>query len=533
MATITKKQDKTKPASAKKGSSVKLMTVRDFLWLTGFGCLLGLSCPGMNQWYLAWLGLAPLILAIAASKSVWQAGVRGLVFGMAFNLVYLNWYLGLQPLAWLGFNQWQGWLLAMAAWTIVSFHQALIVGLFSLAARLVPMTGGFIPQKIPGGWRLPAVLTIPLLWVLIINKLGNAPNALGVPWSMLEYTQYKQLPLIQIASIVGGIGIGFLIVMVNTSIASLVATMTGKSLYKSISASEKKFAIVQLSIVLLLIPAAIGVGHWQTARSILKAVTPVAILQGNINIDMQKTVHRYTVDELLQHYIRLLPKLKPGLCIWTESAIPAYLSSAPEIRNLLVDICRARGLDMVVGSIDKDDRGPYNSAYGVSSEGRFVDEVYHKRYLVPVGEYAPQLVQYLPEWVRRWTNTPAGAGLASGQAAQVLALKNGLVAPLICFECISPELAADSTRKGGQLLVNISDLAWFHKAVIGEQMIAFSVFRAIENRRYFVFAANTGPSAIIDPNGRITARSSIDDTTVLTGKVGFVSEITPFTTWFR
>lgn len=510
------------------------MTVRDFLWLTGFGCLLGLACPGFNQWYLGWVGLAPLILAIAASKSVWQAAARGLVFGLAYNLVYLNWYLGLQPLEWLGFNWWQGWMLAACAWFICSFHQALIIALFALCARLIPTTGSFVPQKIPGGWRIPAVVMIPLLWVLVVNKIGNAPNFLGVPWSMLEYTQYKQIPLIQIASIIGGIGVCFIIVMVNTSLASLISTWSGKSLYKEITASSKSAAVIQTVAVLLIIPLCLGLGQWQSARTIIKAMTPVAVLQGNINIEMQKTSHRYSLDELLQRYMKLIPRIPPGMCIFTESAIPTYLSDNKEVQNLLSGICKQRDLDMVVGAIGRDEDGsPYNSAYGITSKGVILPNFYSKRYLVPFGEYAPTAVQYMPDWVKRLTNTPAGAGLSSGKQAEVLELSRGHSAPLICFECISPELAADSTRNGGQLLVNISDLAWFHQSVVGEQMLAFSVFRAIENRRFLVFAANTGPSAIINPRGMITERSALDDTTVLAGKVGFSSEITPFTAWFR
>lgn len=511
-----------------------MITLRDFLWLAGFGCLLGLSCPGINQWYLAWIGLAPLVLAISASKNVWQAAMRGLVFGLAYNLVYLNWYLGLQPLAWLGFNWWQGWLLAASAWFICSFHQALIVALFALCARLIPTTGSFIPQKIPGGWRIPAVLLLPLLWVLIVNKIGNAPSFLGVPWSMLEYTQYKQIPLIQIASIIGGIGLGFIIVMVNTSLASLVSTFSGKSLYKAITASSRKMAVVQCSVVLLTIPLCLWLGQWQSTRTIIRAITPLAVLQGNINIEMQKTSHRYSLNELLERYMKLIPRIPPGMCIFTESAVPTYLSDNKEVRNLLSRMCEQKDLDVVVGAIGRDPEGnPYNSAYGITNKGVHLSNVYSKRYLVPFGEYAPTFVQYMPDWVTRLTNTPAGAGLSSGKQAEVLELSRGPAAPLICFECISPELAADSTRKGGQLLVNISDLAWFHQSVIGEQMIAFSVFRAIENRRFFVFAANTGPSAIIDPRGMVTERSALDETTILAGKVGFSSEITPFTAWFR
>ncbi len=561
MPAIAKKSDKAKPNADQKkpakkkgnskngdhGSGAKaqlnwlgwlkfdsLISLRDCLWLAGFGCLLGLSAPGINQWYLAWVGLAPLILAIAASKNVWQAACRGLVFGLFYNLAYLHWYLGLQPLDWLGFKAWQGWALAIAAWLFASTHQALIIAIFAFLAKLIPTTGSFVPQKIPGGWRLPCVIALPLLWVLIENKIGNAPSALGVPWSMLEYTQYKQLALIQVASVIGGIGIGFLIVMINTQLATLIATYSQKPLYKSIAASGRRVALGQLAAVLALIPIAMVIGHFQKG-GLRRPTTPAAVLQGNINIDMQKTKHRYTLQEILDRYFYRAIKLPPGgLLIWTESAVPTLLRDDIDTQAQLVRLSRDKHMDMVVGSIDVDKKGdPFNSAYGFTSEGSLLSSVYHKRYLVPFGEYAPPLVQNGPEWLKRITNTPAGKGLSSGTTAGVLSLSCGKVAPLICFECISPELAADSTRKGGELIVNISDLAWFHRSVIGEQMIAFSVFRAIENQRFFIFAANTGPTAIIDPEGKITLRSEIDDETVVSGKVGFSSRITPFTAWFR
>jgi apolipoprotein N-acyltransferase len=134
--------------------------------------------------------------------------------------------------------------------------------------------------------------------------------------------------------------------------------------------------------------------------------------------------------------------------------------------------------------------------------------------------------------MQRLTNTPAGGGFDSGKAAVALPLTSGKVSPLICFETLSPELVASSVRQGGQLLVNVSDLAWFHESICGQQMIAFSVLRAIENGRYFVFAANTGPSAIIDTRGRVVSLSKQGQEQLLVGKVSLLSEMTPFTRWF-
>jgi apolipoprotein N-acyltransferase len=501
-----------------------------------FGAILGLCAPGINQWYLAWVGVVPLLILSISSGSWWQAFLRGTAFGFAYNLVYQNWCLGLQPLDWLGFNWWQGWLLAIAAWLFVSIHQGLIIGIFSAICRLLPLSGTLLPHKMQGQWRLPALILIPIAWILITNKLGNAHNALGVPWSMLEYSQYKQPQVTQVCSIIGGIGLGCLIVFINTAFAILVATYTRNRQLKPLAAPNKTIALYQIVSAALLLAVAILFGYQESSSLRFHPTEHVSIVQSNFNIEMQKTNKRYSLADILRQYSRMFMQCSsnhsPSLCVLTESALPTYLRNEPAVIEFLITEASRYHLDIIVGSMDRNRRGKaFNAAYGITSGGIILPTVYHKRYLVPFGEYTPVLVRYLPEWVKRLTNTPAGGGFEAGKEPRVLTLSSGRIAPLICFECISPELAASSVRNGGELLVNISDLAWFHKSSCGQQMIASSVFRAIENRRYFIFAANTGPSAIIDPRGRITELSKQGKEQVVIGRVGFVRQMTPFSRW--
>jgi apolipoprotein N-acyltransferase len=497
------------------------------------GAFLGLSAPGIGLWFGAWFGLAPLLLLASASTSIWRAAWRGFLFGFGYNFVYLNWFLGLQPLDWLGFNAWQGALLATAAWVYHATHQALLVGIFAACMKLTPMHGGFFPEKIKGQWRLPALLVVPILWILCVNKLGNAHVLLGAPWTMLEYSQYKQVAIIQICSIIGGIGLNYLIVLVNTAIAALLGIFLFKKLDLSISASKRMTALGQLMVCALLISSTVFYGFWQLSKARESSPIQASVLQGNINIDMQKAGHRFTLHDLTAHYTKLLNSAPAGLSIWPESALPCYLSREPALLEHLSSIAEGKHLDMIIGAMDKDERNrPYNSAYGINSSGKLAANIYHKRYLVPFGEYTPAPARLLPEWILRLTNTPAGSGFESGTDAAVLRLNCGQVGPLICFETLSPELVAASVRKGARLLVNVGDPAWFHDSICGEQMIAFSVLRAVESDRFFIFAANTGPSAIIDPAGRITHRSVSGKECVLVGKVGFLSDVTPFSQWF-
>lgn len=529
--------DKAKRTKAEAGS-----TTGSRLWVTAAvtilsGALLGLSAPGIEQWYLAWFGLVPLFLLVAQAPNIKQSFIRGFCFGLAYNLVYLNWYLHLHPLRWMGFEDWQSLIMSAVIWVAVSCHQGLITALFSLLLKVLPLTGGIIPRPVDGKWKLPALLVIPLLWVLIHNKIGNHPDFLGVPWSMLEYSQYMQLPLMQSASLIGGIGIGFIIVAANTTIASLIATLFKKQNWQSFAMPSFPLAIINVLMISLIVT---NVYIWGQSRM---AVAPadrdapsltVSLLQPNIGIDMLRPKPRFSFAQLLAKYGKLVAACPKGLAVLHENALPTYLKDDPRTQQFLMHIAHERGIDIILGGLDSDKRKhPYNSAFGITKNGTLLDSIYHKRFLVPFGEYTPDIANYLPDVLRKLTSTPAGRGLIAGKRPVMFYMPSGLIAPNICFEAIAPEISAESVRSGGTLIVNLCDLTWFHNSMIGDQMLAFATVRAIETKRYLVMAANTGPSAIIDPLGRMEAKTGMEQSAVLTGHIAFIHDMTPFASWFR
>lgn len=530
----SKSKKKRKVAAEKPSPQPKLSAPVSYGAAAISGALLGLSAPGFDQWYLAWFGLVPLLLLSVSSPGLKEAFIRGLVFGLCYDLVYLNWYLQLHPLDWLGFNDIQSMAVSAAAWFVVSAHQALLVGIISALIYWLPLCGGFIPREVEGKWKLPALLVIPPLWVLLQNKIYNAHDWLGVPWPMLEYSQYKVLPVIQCASWIGGIGIGAIIVLFNCTLAVLIASITHRLSFKTFSATTPTSAVTQFLTVSLMVAGMVAWGYSRLTAPPSGTAEQISVIQGNINIEMQKKKRNFSLPQLMDHYRTLLDRAPAGIVVWTESALPTYLKEEQSTLSVLSALSRDGKRDMIIGSLDKDfDGRPYNSAFGLASDGKLVEAVYHKRYLVPFGEYMPSWVKYMPDWMQRLTSTPAGVGFNSGKFPVILDLDGHRVAPLICFETLSPELCVSSVRNGGELLVNLSDLAWFHESTCGDQMIAFSVFRATETARYFTFAANTGPSTIIDPNGRIIARSRTGVEDVLKSRVRFNSELTPFTQWFH
>lgn len=537
-AKATAKKQRSKKVSAAptspKARPIRLTPAASLALAALAGAFLGFSAPGFDHWYLAWFGLVPLFLLAVSSRAAVPAFLHGTAFGVGYNLVYLNWYFHLHPLDWLGFSSWQSVLVALAAWFVVSMHQGLIIGIFCFVAKLLPLTGGIVPKHVDKRICLPATLVLPLLWVLFNNKLLNAPDLLGVPWSMIEYSQYKQLALLQITSWIGGIGLSWLIATANVAIASTIATFSQSFNWKPLAMPTNASALTQLLSVALLVASATIWGMTRLYAPEYGQSETLSVLQGNINIEMQKTSHHYTLSDLLQMYEPLARKAPAGIVVWTESSLPTYLRESHTALSAVTALAHERQQDMILGSMDHSaDSKPYNSAFGVCADGTLLNNVYHKRYLVPFGEYMPHWVRYMPEWMQRLTSTPAGSGFQAGNRPVVLDFGSKHIAPLICFETLSPELTTSSVRNGGDLLVNLSDLAWFHESMIGQQMVAFSVMRAVESGRYFVFAANTGPSVIIDTRGRVAAHSPLGRPAVMTGHVRFSSERTPFTQWFN
>jgi len=188
-----------------------------------FGAILGLCTPGLDHWYIAWFGLVPLLILIVTARAPYQAAWRGFCMGTAYNLVCMNWYLLVRANVWSGNFSVSPEVMSLGSWILMSIHQGLFFGIFACILKALPLTGGWLPERIGNRWHLPSFVAAPLLWVLITDKIGNAPSVLGVPWTLLEYSQYKQLLIIQSACIIGGIGIGMAILLANCTIAALIS----------------------------------------------------------------------------------------------------------------------------------------------------------------------------------------------------------------------------------------------------------------------------------------------------------------------
>jgi apolipoprotein N-acyltransferase len=205
------------------------------------------------------------------------------------------------------------------------------------------------------------------------------------------------------------------------------------------------------------------------------------------------------------------------LVVWPETALPFVFEDASWARQMVEQASSQLKGYLLLGAFSREDDRFYNATF-MLRHGR-VTGLYRKVHLVPFGEYTPFL-RYLPfrEWVKRHV-----AELSSGEGHNPLKMLSGNVGVLICYEGIFPAISRKTVKNGAQILINVTNDAWYDRSSAPYQHMAFYVFRAVETDRFVLRAANTGISAIIDPRGRLIQRSRIFEETAVRGRFSFRS----------
>jgi apolipoprotein N-acyltransferase len=212
----------------------------------------------------------------------------------------------------------------------------------------------------------------------------------------------------------------------------------------------------------------------------------------------------------------------PDLILWPETPAPFYLEADGEFDAYVDHLARSTAAHVLVGYIGTGD-GYSNSAGIVSPSGELVSR-YDKIHLVPFGEYVPlrRLLFFAESLVRNVGDFRPGTDFT------ISVLDGHRVATTICYEDVFPGLIRQFTRRGAEVLVNITNDGWFGRSSAPYQHLRMSRVRAAENRRYLIRTANTGISAIIDPTGDVVARTDLDVRTVLEGQARYRSDLTVY-----
>ncbi len=417
--------------------------------------LLSLSFSSFNLWLFGWCGFIPLFIALE-NKSLGWSLIIAYFGGIIFWLLSVYWLVHV----------------TLIGLIVLVLYLAVYFGVFGWA---VFFSRSFSP--------LGRLFFIPSAWVLLEGLRSHLFS--GFPWALIGFSQYKNLPVIQIADITGAWGVSFLVVLVNTA------------LYLILSKRPRiKISIISAAILILSLIYGFYKLNYKPDLSSKGKWLKVSVIQGNIPQDLKW--NKQAVNFILNNYEELTAeaaKGKPDLIIWPEASVPGIWGQDDAEFKQVFSLASAQKINLLVGAVSRFQQDYFNSALLINNSGEPA-AIYSKLHLVPFGEYVPlkNIFPFLE------TITPIGE-IEPGKDYTIFRQPADF-SVLICFEDLFPQISRQFVKKGAKFLVNITNDAWYKEGSAPFQHFAASVFRAVENRVYLARAANTGISGFIDPSGR-------------------------------
>ncbi len=353
-----------------------------------------------------------------------------------------------------------------------------------------------------------AIYTFPFLWVIAEWTRGWAFT--GFPWLNAGTSQTDSL-LASFIPVVGDYGVSLLVAFIATSIAIIV-----------VGSGIQKLVATAIIIICTLAAYLLGTTHW--SKPVGEALD-VALLQAAIPQELKwQPQQRQPTLELYSQLTK--PYWDYDIVIWPETAIPSVYHRADDfIERITKDKAGRQGVFMSgIAYQDLQTRQYYNSILLIDDEHRF----YHKQQLVPFGEYLP--LKSLLDHVLRFLQIPMSDFSPGNDSMKIMETGKAVLGMSICYE----DAYSSQIRKSmpaAELLVNVSNDAWFGDSLAPHQHLQIARVRAMENERFLLRATNTGISAIIDPEGNIAARSPQFEPHALTGTIMRYQGETPFSRW--
>jgi apolipoprotein N-acyltransferase len=251
----------------------------------------------------------------------------------------------------------------------------------------------------------------------------------------------------------------------------------------------------------------------------------VGLIQANI--PQEEKWNPSLGPSILEKYLRMSREAAAQgaeFLVWPESSTPFLFEQDPAGAQSIRALARETKTHILFGSDQLDPSGDgrfYNAAFLVRPDGT-TGEVYRKIHLVPFGEYVPfkQVLFFANALVEGVSD------FSPGDQMVTLQLGDRQASTAICYEVVYPDLIRGFVLAGSELLTTITNDAWYGHSSAPHQHFEQAALRAIEQGRYLVRAANTGISGIVDPYGRVTARSEIFEPAMIVGDVDYIDTLT-------
>ncbi len=467
------------------------------------GLALGLAYPKFNLFWLMWLAPGVLLL-LSLGQGGWTALRVGYIAGMVQFLVGFYWLLLIpKPAA------------AIAAWLLVGVLMALYIAAWTwVCCRCFPIAQQRGKAPGPPSEVAARLLSVPwprrALWAFTCAgawaamEMGIARILNGFPYS-LGLSQFKFLPLIQIASVTGVYGVSFIVVW--TSVAMACAVVLARSTRPAFPAFARELTAPGVALAAILLFGCFRLSSPEFPGARLK----VALIQPGIPQTIIWDVNERTnrLHKLVE-LSNLAMAHGADLLVWPEAALPENMVGRNrDTQELITALVRSNGVWMVFGGIDNapkpDAAGAaetvrFNAAFFIDPAGDLIAR-YFKRRLVIFGEYTPG-ARWLP--FLKHLGLRSG-GLEPGRRAVHFQMTRprARIAPLICFEDVFPHVTRESVDADTDFLLNLTNNGWFGASAAQWQHAVAALLRAVENGVPLVRCTNNGLTCWIDSRGRL------------------------------
>jgi apolipoprotein N-acyltransferase len=457
------------------------------------GLALAAAFPKLDLGVLAWIAFIPLLYATAdlTPRQVFAyAWLQGLVC-----------YVG------------------SVYWIVITLHNftnmavalaVLPMLLLSAILALYTAVAFGVSYYVTGRLRIPLVITLPVAWTGIEWVRTYFP--IGFPWNLLGYAAYQNLALIQFAEFTGVYGISALIMLANVVVYAVAS--------QTVPRRPQAWSLGALTGLMIAAWVFGEVRLGNLSRTPAAGSLKVAMVQGNIPQSL-KWDPNFLASSFNVYLDQSVQAAKRGadLIVWPEAAAafffqpenryPEQFADDAVYRQRLLAFAAQIGDPILFGApalgVEDNRVGFFNRAYLVSGAGK-VESWYDKMQLVPFGEYVP-LRRVFGFFVNRIVS---GFGdMFPGRTQTVFKVKDAKLGALICYESIFPNIASSVVKEGAEILVNITNDAWYGESSAPYQLLAMAALRAVETKVPMVRVANTGITAVIEPTGEITARTPL------------------------
>jgi apolipoprotein N-acyltransferase len=493
------------------------------------GILQVLIFPSPSLYFLCWIALAPLIIAILRARD--QDAVQLLAEGGSSYLAPASLRQGFL----LGYASGIVWYLGNCYWIyhamhvyggVNAFFSVVILVLFALYLALYHGLFGILlalSARKRQGYSLRALVLAPFLWVSV--ELART-YITGFPWDLLGTAQVNNVPLARIATFTGVYGVSFEIALVNAAFAAAALVARRQ----------------RVTMLIAAVCASVGLQVWQLVP--MQAPPPdryATLVQENLPLDDVHWDEQKEKNVLLDlEKFSVAPKNasaeNPGLIIWPESPAPFFVSDY-HFSGMIAQIAHNTNSYVVAGSLGIENAGRedvqpdlFNSAVLIAPDGKLAAR-YDKNHLVPFGEYIP-----FQEWFRFAKSLTHEVGnFKSGHERKVFNLGKNQAGTFICYESIFPDEVRRFADNGADVFINISDDGWYGDSGAPGQHLNMARMRAIENERWLLRSTNTGITAAIDPFGRVVVSAPRNVRAYMQAPFSYITEKTFYTEhgdWF-